>query len=90
MHPSGCILVRSDPGLTELIELIETRRFDFVDRGKLAAGSSGTPDGKGRTFKRKHSTFATGAAASGNGVDLMSRQGGTCGCGKRAGGCGGH
>jgi hypothetical protein len=46
VHPSGCILVRSDPGLTELIELIETRRFDFVDRGKLAAGSSGTPDGK--------------------------------------------
>ena len=45
------------------------------------------PEGKGRTFKRKHSTFATGSAA---GVDLMKRQGGTCGCGKRAGGCGGH
>ncbi len=47
------------------------------------------PDGKGRTFKRKHSTFATGGNGAG-GVDLMKRQGGTCGCGKRAGGCGGH
>jgi putative FmdB family regulatory protein len=44
------------------------------------------PEGKGRVFKRKHSTFATG----GIGVDLMKRQGGTCACGKRAGGCGGH
>jgi hypothetical protein len=47
------------------------------------------PDARGRTFKRKHSTFATGGAASG-GVDLMSRQGGCCPCGKRAGGCGGR
>lgn len=46
------------------------------------------PEGKGRTFKRKHSTFATSGAAAG--VDLMKRQGGTCGCGKRVGGCGGH
>lgn len=45
------------------------------------------PDGKGRVYKRKHSTFATGGKGS---VDLMARQGGTCGCGKRAGGCGGH
>jgi len=47
------------------------------------------PEGKGRAFKRKHSTFATGGAA-GMGVDLMKRQGGTCACGKRPGGCGGH
>ena len=45
------------------------------------------PDGKGRVYKRMHSTFATGGKGS---VDLMSRQGGTCACGKRAGGCGGH
>jgi putative FmdB family regulatory protein len=48
------------------------------------------PDARGRIFKRKHSTFATGGAASNGGVDLMSRQGGCCPCGKRAGGCGGH
>lgn len=45
------------------------------------------PDAKGRVYKRKQSTFATGGGQS---VDLMSRQGGTCGCGKRVGGCGGH
>jgi putative FmdB family regulatory protein len=47
------------------------------------------PEGKGRVFKRKHSTFAT-QGGGGAKVDLMSRQGGTCGCGKRTGGCGHH
>lgn len=46
------------------------------------------PEGKGRRFKRKHSTFATGGAAEGQ--SLLSRQGGCCPCGKTAGGCGGH
>ncbi len=45
------------------------------------------PEGKGRVFKRKHSTFATGGPGS---TDLMSRQGGCCPCGKTVGGCGGH
>jgi putative FmdB family regulatory protein len=44
------------------------------------------PDGRGRQFKRQHSTFASG----GKGTDLLARQGGCCPCGKRAGGCGGH
>jgi hypothetical protein len=29
MHPSGRLLVRSDPGLAKLIELIETRQLDL-------------------------------------------------------------
>ena len=37
------------------------------------------PEGKGRLFTRKQSTFATGGG--GGGVDLIKRQGGTCGCG---------
>ena len=47
------------------------------------------PEGKGRIFKRKHSTFATGGAAPG-GTDLMRRQGGYCSCGRTVGRCGGH
>ena len=43
------------------------------------------PDGKGRVFKRRHSTFATGATAEGRSVSLSQ---GSCGCGKRTGGCG--
>jgi putative FmdB family regulatory protein len=45
------------------------------------------PDGKGRHFKRRQSTFATGAAvtaSSGRSVPL----GGCCPCGKAAGSCG--
>jgi len=42
------------------------------------------PEGKGRTFKRKHSTFATGGP-EGKSVSLSQ---GSCACGKRAGGCG--
>lgn len=45
------------------------------------------PDGKGRLFKRKHSTFATGGEKS---TSLLSKQGGCCPCGKTAGGCGSH
>jgi putative FmdB family regulatory protein len=45
------------------------------------------PDGKGRTFKRKHSTFAS----SGTSVSLGARGGGGgCACGKPHGGCGSH
>jgi putative FmdB family regulatory protein len=45
------------------------------------------PDGKGRVFKRKHSTFATaGAAASGAGSSLLNKNT-CCPCGK-TGGCG--
>lgn len=45
------------------------------------------PEGKGRVFKRKHSTFATGTA--GEGRSLLGGQG-CCPCGKTSGGCGGH
>jgi hypothetical protein len=43
------------------------------------------PDGKGRTFTRKHSTFAAGAA----GERSLPSSGGCCPCGKPGGGCGG-
>lgn len=43
------------------------------------------PEGKGRTFTRKHSTFATGGQETGRSVSLNQ---GSCGCGKRHGGCG--
>lgn len=46
------------------------------------------PEGKGRTFVRKHSTFATGSAAAGGTTSLLSGQG-CCPCGKTTGGCGG-
>jgi len=46
------------------------------------------PENKGRTFSRKHSTFATGAAAAAGGsTSLLSGQG-CCPCGKTTGGCG--
>lgn len=45
------------------------------------------PEGRGRVFRRKHSTFATGG--SGEGQSLLSRPGGCCPCGKTVGGCGG-
>lgn len=41
------------------------------------------PEGKGRTFRRRLSVFASGGTGSGH-VHT-----GTCGCGKRQGGCGG-
>jgi hypothetical protein len=41
------------------------------------------PDGKGRTFTRKHSVFAGGASAS-----THVHTGGCCPCGKPGGGCG--
>ena len=47
------------------------------------------PDGKGRTFKRKHSVFAasgsSAGAASGSGGGTGG--GGCCPCGKNRGGC---
>src|SRR2546423_5868450 len=49
------------------------------------------PDGRGRTFKRKHSTFATGAGAAA-GTSVLSRQRGAdgcCPCGKPGGGVAG-
>jgi putative FmdB family regulatory protein len=47
------------------------------------------PDGKGRVFKRRQSTFAS----SGTTVSIGGRPGGhvhtgSCGCGKPGGGCG--
>jgi putative FmdB family regulatory protein len=47
------------------------------------------PESKGRSFTRKHSTFATGSAAAGSGgsTSLLSG-GGCCPCGKTSGGCG--
>jgi len=45
------------------------------------------PDGKGRTFTRVQSTFATGGAPQGG--NLLSRNsGGCCPCGKNKGSCG--
>ena len=44
------------------------------------------PDGKGRLFKRRHSTFATGGG-EGQGKSVSLSQG-SCACGKRSGGCG--
>lgn len=41
------------------------------------------PEGKGRTFLRRHSTFATGAAQPG----ASSSPGACCPCGKRPGSC---
>ena len=41
------------------------------------------PDGKGRTFARKHSVFAGGGSSAGGHVHT-----GSCGCGKPGGGCG--
>jgi putative FmdB family regulatory protein len=43
------------------------------------------PEGKGRTFTRKHSTFSSGGA----GERSLPAAGGCCPCGKTSGGCGG-
>ena len=45
------------------------------------------PESRGRTFKRKQSTFATGGERS---VSLSGNSGGCCPCGKTSGGCGSH
>lgn len=42
------------------------------------------PEGKGRTFVRVQSTFASGPAEGGVGLPM----GGCCPCGKNAGACG--
>jgi hypothetical protein len=44
------------------------------------------PEGKGRTFVRRQSTFAAGAAAGASGSAPQS-SGGCCPCGKNAGAC---
>lgn len=46
------------------------------------------PDGKGREFVRKHSTFSSSAAAGETSL-LAGNRGGCCPCGKNRGGCGG-
>ncbi len=46
------------------------------------------PDGRGRTFVRKMSTFAA-KSAGGNAGPASSGGGGCCPCGKNGGGCGG-
>jgi hypothetical protein len=46
------------------------------------------PDGKGRTFKRKMSTFAAQGGAPSSGASAASLpMGGCCPCGKNAGSC---
>ena len=45
------------------------------------------PDGRGRIFKRKQSTFATGGERS---VSLVGKPDGCCPCGKTSGGCEAH
>ncbi|MBX3384091.1 MAG: hypothetical protein KF864_11350 [Phycisphaeraceae bacterium] len=45
------------------------------------------PAGKGREFRRIHSTFSPGGGAGG--ASLPLNQGGCCPCGKNQGGCGG-
>lgn len=44
------------------------------------------PEGKGRVFRRRLSVFSSGGAAGAGGGHVHT---GTCGCGKRQGGCGG-
>ncbi len=44
------------------------------------------PDGKGRAFKRRHSTFSAGGSASASAG--ASPAGGCCPCGKSANACG--
>lgn len=46
------------------------------------------PDGKGRVFKRRHSTFATGGGGVGGEKRSVSLSQGSCACGKRTGECG--
>jgi putative FmdB family regulatory protein len=43
------------------------------------------PDGKGRTFTRKHSTFSAGSPSSDRALPTSA---GCCPCGKTTGGCG--
>ena len=46
------------------------------------------PDGKGRMFKRKHSTFAAGGTSGGGSMSLpRAGGGGGCACGKPHGSC---
>lgn len=47
------------------------------------------PDGRGRTFVRKMSTFAAKSSAGGGGGGMSLPTGGCCPCGKTSGGCGG-
>jgi putative FmdB family regulatory protein len=44
------------------------------------------PEGKGRTFRRRHSTFAAGSSAAASGGRSVP-VGGCCPCGKSAGSC---
>jgi putative FmdB family regulatory protein len=46
------------------------------------------PDRKGRTFKRKQSTFASSGTTVSIGASGGHVHGGGCGCGKPHGGCG--
>lgn len=47
------------------------------------------PDGKGRAFKRRLSTFAAQGGEAGKGKGGHVHQGPSCPCGKPGGGCGG-
>jgi hypothetical protein len=46
------------------------------------------PAGKGRTFRRRHSTFSAGGGGQRSGGASLPVSGGCCPCGKNAGGCG--
>lgn len=46
------------------------------------------PEGKGRLFKRRVSTFAAGGESSGGSSLLYRNTGSCCPCGKSHGGCG--
>ena len=45
------------------------------------------PEGRGRTFTRKHSLFGVNAGATESAPSLPP-MGGACGCGRPGGGCG--
>ncbi len=45
------------------------------------------PQGRGRVFTRKHSTFATGGAGPSTGGGSLPMAGGCCPCGKSRGSC---
>ena len=63
-----------------VIELLRS----FIDADKPVKD----PEGKGRVFKRKLSTFSTSGAAASPASGGGHLHSGGCGCGKRRGSCG--
>lgn len=65
-------------------------RIELLRPMSAADAAVDDPKGKGRTFKRVQSSFASPGTGSGGGMSLMSgggAGGGCCPCGKGAGAC---